>query len=249
MAGHLLLNRWRAEQGVPAFVAKVDVDAVSASPLQRLASALQRNASGSEGVHVVHVFKHDTGKVGFGAHRAAGGEEHHQPPPMPRSPTGTQPAVQPPPLCSPRTAAKVGPKSPRGVPPPPQPTVKRPRVAATPAGAAGAGPASPSAPPRKARTPVTPAASNSEDSGGGAGLGAVLVAPVRVAPLPAADDDEALARRLHAELNCTPARSSRNRAGGLAHQASGGGLMHHQTGRGTAPDRVHGDDPGLLPSC
>ena len=49
MAGHLLLNRWRAEQVVPAFVAKVDVDAVSASPLQRLASALQRNASGSEG--------------------------------------------------------------------------------------------------------------------------------------------------------------------------------------------------------
>ena len=151
--------------------------------------------------------------------------------PPPRSPSA--------PASSPRPVAKVGAKSPRGagVPPPPQPTVKRPRRDAS---AAAASPASPAAP-RKASTPVTPAPSNSgsEDSFGAGAATATAAArpvppPVRVHSLP--EDDEALARRLHAELNCTPARASRGR---------GGQPPSAQAVR----DRIHGDDPGLLPSC
>jgi hypothetical protein len=154
------------------------------------------------------------------------------------NPPPNTPSAGVPPASSPRPVAKVGAKSPRGVPPPPQPTVKRPRRDTS--AAAAAGPASPAVP-RKASTPVTPAPSNSgsEDSfGAGAATTAAAARPVpppvRVPSLP--EDDEALARRLHAELNCTPARASR---------ARGGQAPSFQAGR----DRIHGDDPGLLPSC
>ena len=198
----------------------------------------------SRSVQFAQVFKHDgAGGRACAAARPAGlfarqsdgtdvsAAEDNKPPP--RSPSAGVP-----PASSPRPVAKVAPaKSPRGVPPPPQPTVKRPRRDAS---AAAAGPASPAAP-RKASTPVTPAPSNSgsEDSFGAGAATATAAArpvppPVRVPSVP--EDDEALARRLHAELNCTPARSSRNR---------GGGQQQAAVGR----DRIHGDDPGLLPSC
>lgn len=96
-------------------------------------------------------------------------------------------------------------------------------------------------------TPLTPSLSdedsggahNSDSPSGGLSGGASLrrgVSFVDAPDSPAEEelDDEAIARKLHAALNCTPARSSRGRTP-CATQA--------------APSRVHGLDPGLLPSC
>ena len=212
-------------------------------------------------VHVAQVFKYDCGhaKAGAASGRHAGegngpargnvsfatlsSAEDKPPPPL-------SPSAGVPPVSSPRSGKNAA-KSPRGVPPPPHPTVKRSRRD---------GPASP-APPRKAATPVTPAPSNSgsEDSQPAgtqqppsraaaqppaATAGRTPKAPPPIVVPPKEEDDEALARRLHAELNCTPARASRNRGGAAAAAAAAAAC-----GAQAARDRVHGEDPGLLPSC
>jgi len=158
--------------------------------------------------------------------------------PMPRSPAASRP--QP----SPRAPKSAAGKSPRAAPLPgaAPPSAKRARRD----GAFG---------PRKASTPATPSGSlsGSEEAGNGFGAGGAASAPRRsddaqptprgrsTAALAAAaeteDPDAALARRLHAELNCTPARTSRVRAAAACAITA-------------APrDRAHGNDPGLLPSC
>jgi hypothetical protein len=46
MAGYVLLNRWRAEQGLPVSLAtEVKPEGAVASPLLRLATLLQANAA------------------------------------------------------------------------------------------------------------------------------------------------------------------------------------------------------------
>lgn len=70
---------------------------------------------------------------------------------------------------------------------------------------------------------------SSDDGGAGSGSGGAGGADDP-------EDDEALARRLHAELNCTPARGSRR---GPACKVEARAARHPH----------HGDDPGLLPSC
>lgn len=52
---------------------------------------------------------------------------------------------------------------------------------------------------------------------------------------PKEETDEEVARRLHQEFNCAPARASRGRGRMGAQEA--------------ADDPVHGQDPGILPSC
>jgi hypothetical protein len=171
--------------------------------------------------------------------------------PMPPSPA--IPRAQ----ASPR-APKSG-KSPRAPAAPAAPAAAA--VAASPRGAGVAPPSAkrlrrdPSFAPRKATTPATPSASHSaSDDGSGPAGGAAGGAsaaphtaphppprePLDAAPAGAADtprDDAALARRLHAELNCTPARTSRARAAAACRVEA-------------APrDRAHDHDPGLLPSC
>ena len=58
-------------------------------------------------------------------------------------------------------------------------------------------------------------------------------------PLPYRTDEE-IARRLHAEFNCAPMRTSRSRR-----------TMDLEDRRdgGTPEDPVHDNDPGILPSC
>jgi|APGre2960657444_1045066.scaffolds.fasta_scaffold00708_8 hypothetical protein len=168
-----------------------------------------------------HAVNHGRSSEWTGAsshHRDGGGAPQAEPP---RSPSGTAPLP-----ASPRPESKVG-KSPAvagGVP-----AAKRARRTE--------GVLLSVASPRKAATPVTPAPSHSgsEDSGAGGVSTGPARRPPPLAVLPPSTDDEALARRLHAELNCTPARTSRQQRGGPLAAA--------------ARDRLHGQDPGLLPSC
>ena len=133
---------------------------------------------------------------------------------------------------SPKSAGKSLAKPPRPAPASAAPFAKRPR---TDGGSASL------------PTPLTPSLSdedsggahNSDSPSGGLSGGASLRRGVSFADAPDSPaeeelDDEAIARKLHAALNCTPARSSRGRTP-CATQA--------------APSRVHGLDPGLLPSC
>ena len=57
---------------------------------------------------------------------------------------------------------------------------------------------------------------------------------------PKEETDEEIARRLHAEFNCAPMRTSRSRR-----------TMDLENPRdgGTPEDPVHDNDPGILPSC
>lgn len=141
----------------------------------------------------------------------------------------------------------------------PQPSPRAPKPGKSPRAAAGPGAAPPSAKrarrdvgsgfgARKASTPATPSGSHSGSEEGATFFGAAgaASAPRRSDDHGAArggraaepdDPDAALARRLHAELNCTPARTSRLRAAAACAVEA-------------APrDRAHGNDPGLLPSC
>jgi hypothetical protein len=134
----------------------------------------------------------------------------------------------------------------------PQPSPRAPKPGKSPRAAGPLGAAPPSAKrarrdafgPRKASTPATPSGSHSGSEDAPFFGAASAPAPRRSddhQPRGRAaepdDPDAALARRLHAELNCTPARTSRMRAAAAcAFEA--------------APrDRAHGNDPGLLPSC
>ena len=132
---------------------------------------------------------------------------------------------------SPKSAGKSLAKPPRPAPSSAAPFAKRPRTDAS----------------LSLPTPLTPSLSdedsggahNSDSPSGGQSGGVSLRRGVSFAEAPASPaeedlDDAAIARKLHAALNCTPARSSRGRTP-CATQA--------------APSRLHGLDPGLLPSC
>jgi hypothetical protein len=93
--------------------------------------------------------------------------------------------------------------------------------------------------PSKSTTPLTPSLSDEEAPSvcarSSPQLPVAAVGEVGDAPLEEdGESDAALARRLHASLNCTPARTSRARGPGPA---------------AAAHCAVHINDPGLLPSC